>query len=274
MKEHTISKSQYVKGLQCPKALWLYRHRKDLAPEIIPEKQALFGTGHEIGELAMQYFGEGIEVKNEYWDVQGAVETTQQYIEEGHDVIFEATAIHPIDGGYSRIDILKRVDGRDEWDLIEVKSSTSVKDYHIDDMSFQYHVFYGAGFKIRKCFMMVINNEYVRSGDIDPQQLLRLEEISEHIISKQGQVEAVAGQLGYVLERKDEPEMSIGARCFKPFECDYKPYCWAHTPQYLYMIFFKSPGQKKLRSVMAWLLRNCQTMYGPVVQKHWMLRAI
>ncbi len=246
MKEHTISKSQYVKGLQCPKALWLYRHRKDLAPEITPEKQALFDTGHEIGELAMQYFDNGIEVKNEYWDVQGAVETTQQYIEEGHDVIFEATAIHPIDGGYSRIDILKRVDGSDEWDLIEVKSSTSVKDYHIDDMSFQYHVFYGAGFKIRKCFMMVINNEYVRDGDIDPQQLLRLEEISGHVFSKQGEVEAVAGQLGYVLERRDEPEISIGARCFKPFECDYKPYCWAHAPEYSVYDIFQKPRAEEI----------------------------
>lgn len=246
MTENNISKSQYVKGLQCPKALWLYRHRKDLVPEITPEKQALFDTGHEIGELAMQYFGEGIEVKNEYWDVQGAVETTQQYIKEGHDLIFEATAIHPVDGGYSRIDILKRVEGSDEWDLIEVKSSTSVKDYHIDDMSFQYHVFYGAGFKIRKCFMMVINNEYVRNGDIDLQQLLRLEEISEYVLSKQGEVEDVSGQLGYVLERKEEPEISIGARCFKPFECDYKPYCWAHAPEYSVYDIFQKPKAEEI----------------------------
>lgn len=246
MTKNNISKSQYVKGMQCPKALWLYRYRKDLAPEITPEKQALFDAGHEIGELAMQYFGEGIEVKNEYWDVQGAVETTQQYIKEGHDVIFEATATHPIDGGYSRIDILKRVDGSDDWDLIEVKSSASVKDYHIDDMSFQYHVFNGAGFKIRKCFMMVINNEYIRDGDIDPQQLLRLEEISGHVFSKQGEVEAVAGQLGYVLERKDEPEVSIGARCFKPFECDYKPYCWAHAPEYSVYDVFQKPKAEEI----------------------------
>lgn len=246
MTAHTISKSQYVKGLQCGKALWLYRHRKDLAPEITPEKQALFDTGHEIGELAMRYFGEGVEVTNEYWDVIGAIEATEQYIKAGHDIIFEATAVHPIDGGYSRIDILKRVDGSDEWDLIEVKSSTSVKDYHIDDMAFQYHVFYGAGYKIRKCFMMIINNEYVRNGEIDPQQLLRLEEISGHVFAKQGEVDAVAGQLGYILERKAEPEMPIGARCFKPFECDYKPYCWAHAPEYSVYDVFQKPRAEEI----------------------------
>lgn len=248
MKNYTISKSQYVKGLQCPKALWLYRHRKDLAPDITPEKQALFNTGHEVGELAMQYFDHGVEVTNEYWDVKGAVEVTKKFIARGEDIIFEATAIHPIDGGYSRIDILKRVDGSDEWDLIEVKSSTSVKDYHIDDMAFQYHVFNGAGYKIRKCFMMVLDNSYVRNGEVDPRQILRLEEISGPVLAKQGEVEAVSGQLGYVLERKDKPDVSIGARCFAPFECDYKPYCWVHVPEYsIYNVFQKPKAEEIAR---------------------------
>lgn len=242
--KHTISKSQYIRGLQCPKALWLYRHRKDLAPEITPDKQALFDTGHAIGELAMQYFGDGVEVTNEYWDVKGAVDATEKFVQDGHDLIFEATAIHPIDGGYSRIDILKRVSDSEEWDLIEVKSSTQVKDYHIDDMAFQYHVFNGVGYKIRKCFMMVIDNSYVRNGDIDPQQLLKLEEITGQALAKQNEVESVAGQLGYVLDRKKEPDVSIGAKCFAPFECDYRPYCWKNVPDYsVYNVFNKSKAE-------------------------------
>ncbi len=241
---YTISKSQYVKGLQCPKALWLYRHRKDLAPEITPEQQALFDTGHAIGQLAMQYFDRGVEVDNPYWDVEGAEDKTKHLVDNGEDIIFEATAIHPIDGCYSRIDILKRVDGSDEWDLIEVKSSTQVKDYHIDDMSFQYHVFYGAGYKIRRCYMMVLDNSYVRQGEIEPSKLLRLEDISAEVFSKQNEVEAVAGQLGHILSRKEQPEVSIGAKCFAPFECDYKPYCWANVPDYsVYNVFQKSKAE-------------------------------
>jgi len=233
-----------VKGLQCPKALWLYRHRKDLAPEIDAQTQARFDTGNEIGTLAMSYFDGGIEVTNEYWDVKGAIEDTQKFIKDGHDIIFEATAMHPIDGGYSRIDVLKRVEGSDEWDLIEVKSSTSVKDYHLDDMAFQYHVFYGAGYKIRKCLMMVIDNSYVRDGEIDPKTLFRLEDISGEVFSRQSEVDAVAGQLGYVLERKKEPDVSIGARCFAPFECDYRSHCWKHVPDYsVYNVFQKTKAE-------------------------------
>ena len=236
--EPKISKSQYIKGLQCPKALWYYRNRKDLAPEIDAATQARFDTGHDIGELAKQYFEGGVEVTNDYWDVKGAIEATEQFVKDGKSVIYEATAAHPVDGTYSRIDILKRIEGTDEWELIEVKSSTSVKDTHINDMALQYHVFNGAGYKIRSCSMMVIDNSYERKGDIDPQQLLRLEDISSDVFAKQGEVEQVAGQLGYILDRKDEPEVSIGARCFSPYECDYRHHCWKDVPEVSVYDFF------------------------------------
>jgi len=246
MSAHKISKSQYLKGLQCPKSLWLYRHRKDLAPEITPDKQALFDTGSAIGELAKQYFSNGVEVTNDYWDVQGAVDATKSYIKRGEDTIFEATALHPIDGGYSRIDILKRVHGSDEWDLIEVKGSTSVKDYHYDDMAFQYHVFHAAGYKIRSCQMMLLDNTYIRNGKIDPKAIFKFEDITPYVIAKQAETEAVSGQLGYVLERKEEPKISIGARCFAPFECDYRPYCWAHVPDYSVYDVFQKPKAEEI----------------------------
>ena len=61
--------------------------------------------------------------------------------------------------------------------MIEVKSSTRLEYYHIDDMSFQYYVFNNAGIKIGKCYIMVIDNKYVRNGDINPHALFRLEEL-------------------------------------------------------------------------------------------------
>ncbi|MDH5796654.1 MAG: hypothetical protein OEY79_03860 [Anaplasmataceae bacterium] len=83
-----ISKSQYVKELQCPKALWFYRHRKDLKPPIDPATQARFDARNEIGQLAMQYFEGGVEVTDAYWEIEKAVASTQDFIKEGHDIIF------------------------------------------------------------------------------------------------------------------------------------------------------------------------------------------
>jgi hypothetical protein len=234
----TISKSQYIKGLQCPKALWYYKNRKDLKPEIDATTQAKFDTGNAVGELAQHYFDNGVEVTNKYWDIKGAISATERYINDGYDTIYEATAMHPGHGGYSRIDILKKIPDTDEWDLIEVKSSTKVKDYHIDDLSFQYHVFHHAGYKIRRCFIMHINNQYIREGELDPKKLLQLEDITEEILSKQDNLDAVATQLVEIRKQGKEPDEAIGARCSKPFECDYKAHCWHHVPEYsIYNIF-------------------------------------
>ncbi|MBC8180424.1 hypothetical protein H8E88_04800 [candidate division KSB1 bacterium] len=120
-KINRISKSQYLKGIQCPKMLWLYRHRPDLAPEISESQQFLFDTGHEIGKLAQQYFKGGIEIAAEYYETDKAIKATESAVKQGGHILFEATACSK-DGAYSKIDILKKVKGTDTWDLIEVKA--------------------------------------------------------------------------------------------------------------------------------------------------------
>ena len=230
--QHTISKSQYVKGLQCPKALWLSHNRKDLAPDITAETQAMFDTGNEIGQLAMRCFENGVEVTNDYWDIEGAIAATQGYIETGHEIVFEATAMHPQDGTYCRIDVLRRVPDSDEWDLIEVKSATSVKPYHLDDMSFQYHVFANAGYKVRKCFMMVIDNGYVRSDELKPQKLFRLQHITDEALARQSELEVAAVKLIKLVGQQAEPVVQIGTHCKKPFECEFMDHCWRDVPAY------------------------------------------
>ena len=253
----TLSKSQYIKGLQCPKAFWFYRHRKDLAPEITPAKQAVFDTGNEVGLLAQDYFEGGIEVVADYWDVEKSIELTGQYIEKGYKQIYEATALHPANGLYSRIDILCKADDSDQWDLIEVKSSTSVKDYHIDDLSFQYYVFSNAGYKIRHCYMMVIDNKYQRSGEIDPQEFLRMECITDQVIVKQEEVEFRAEKLLTIASSKTEPIVDIGARCNKPFECDYKEHCWKHVPDYsIFNIYQSGKAEEIVNSISSFSIND------------------
>ena len=238
MTQATISKSQYVKGLQCPKALWFYRHRKDLRPPIDASLQARFDSGNEVGEYAKHYFGEGVEVDAVYWDTDAALAQTEHFVEDGQALIYEATAVHPADGSYARMDILKRIAGSDQWDLIEVKSSTQVKDYHYDDMAFQYYVFAGAGYDIRNCYMMLVDREYVKEGGIEPQGLLKLEDISEQVRLKQDRIAKDAMRLIEVTKLQSEPDVTIGNRCGTPFECDYCHHCWKDIPDYsVYDVF-------------------------------------
>ena len=43
-----LSKTLYIKGCQCQKALWQKKYRPELADEISMEQQALFDSGTEV----------------------------------------------------------------------------------------------------------------------------------------------------------------------------------------------------------------------------------
>lgn len=230
-----FSKSQYIIGFQCPKALWFGRHRTDLTPPLDPQREALRETGRVVGTLARQCFDSGALV--EALDLKGAIAQTKDLIQSGHDTLFEAAAQHPVDGGYAYADILRR--GPDGvWDLIEVKGTTSVEPKHIEDVAFQYHAFYGAGYQIGRCFVMHLDKTYVRTGDIDPHALFHLEDVSAKVFAWQAEVETAAGQMDYILERRQEPETAIGIQCFKLDKCSYYAHCWAEMPTYsIYKVF-------------------------------------
>jgi len=182
-KRQRISKSQYLRGIQCPKALWPYRNRSDLRPDISAAQQYIFDMGHEIGELAKGYFGSGLEIDTPYYAIDKAIELTQAAIARGKDTLFEATACSP-DGAFSRIDILKQDPKSGAWDLIEVKASTAVKDYHISDMALQRYAFCGAGFNVGDSVLMYPNNQYVKSGELDVKQLFTLEDCTASVIEE------------------------------------------------------------------------------------------
>jgi len=243
-----LSKSQYLKGLQCPKALWFYRHRRDLYPEISEAKQRLFDSGHEVGQLARAYFENGIEITEKYYEIDKAIASTVQAVNQDYQAIFEATACSP-DGAFSRIDILKRVTGSEKWDLIEVKQSTGVKAYHIDDMVLQRYAFEGAGYNIRKSILMHVNNQYVRKGDIDPKGFFTLEDFTDTVESRLPDVPGFLTDLLEVLNTDTEPRVDIGDHCKKPFECDYTYHCWKHVPAYsVYNIFKGTQLQEMLEN--------------------------
>ncbi len=241
-----ISKSQYLKGLQCPKALWFYRHRRDLYPEIPEAKQRLFDSGYEVGHLAQAYFQNGIEITEKYYQIDSAIASTLRAIAHGYEAVFEATACSR-DGAYSRIDILNKADSQETWDLIEVKQSTGVKDYHLDDMALQRYAFQGAGYRINASFLMHVNNRYIRRGDLDPKGLFILQDCTAWVEDRLPFVPDDVAELLKILNSDVEPDIEIGEHCQIPFECDYVHHCWKHVPEYsVYNIFKGSQLQEML----------------------------
>jgi predicted RecB family nuclease len=223
---HKISKSRFVSGAQCQKKLYFDLFRKDLKSPVTPQQQALFNTGHEIGHLAQQVFPGGIDLSPEtYYDFSDAIDQTREAINKGQTTIYEAAFYH--EEVLAALDILHHQDG-ERW-AIEVKSSTSVKDYHLQDAALQYWVMAQSGFTPDKFFLMHINNAYVKQGPIDPKALFTLSDITTEVKEKQAWVAEQIPSLKS-LQANQEPDIPIGKHCDAPFECDYKPHCWKHIP--------------------------------------------
>ncbi len=225
MPSRVLSKSRYLNGLQCPKLLWIALNDSERISEPDAATQHIFDQGHLVGELAKKLFPEGIDVPTE--DFMDTIKKTRELLCQ-RKPLFE--------GGFLAINIFARADilnpvGETAWDIIEVKSSTSVKEANVHDVAFQRYCYEQTGLEINRCFLMHINNQYIRNGDIDPAQLFTLEDIT-------GQVEGVLGELPNrvsemlrVIAMNECPGISIGPHCNNPYACLLGE-CWDGLPEH------------------------------------------
>ena len=199
-----LSKSKFMDGLQCLKLLWYEYNRKDEIPLVDAAQQAIFEVGHKVGELAHQIFPSGI-----FLDRETGIEQHLQASLEALKLrkpLFEAGFSYK--NTYALVDILVPAD-KNEWDLIEVKSSTSVKEEYLYDVAFQKYVYEGANIQIRNCFLMYINNKYVRKGEIEIDKLFVKENITEKIENFKKDIEKNVKSMMQIIFNK-MPDVKIG----------------------------------------------------------------
>jgi hypothetical protein len=221
-----LSKSLFIRGLQCHKSLYLQKYQPELKDEISAGTEARFRMGHEVGLLAQGLFPGGVEIPYEGLSHGEQISRTASAVTEKQPVIYEATFSH--DGIFVKADILRRVP--DGWELYEVKSATGMKDVYYSDVAIQYYVLTGAGLNVRKAFAVYINNQYVRQGEIDVHGLFSIENITEDVVKRQESIPEELRKMRRMLTG-DVPEIDIGSYCKAPYDCDYMGTCWAHVPK-------------------------------------------
>ena len=232
-----LSKSNYLLGLQCPRLLWVTKNDKERIPKPDELAQKKFDDGHIIGELATKVFPNGINIPDE--NFKENLENTKKLIEKGVP-LFEPAFL--VDNLYSRADILVPVG--DEWDIVEVKSATKVKDVNIHDVSFQKYVYEKAGLKIRKCFLMHINNQYCLDGQIEPSELFVQTDITEKVEEFSKGIEERVEQMLEIINSSGEPQNKISVSCDNPYGCSIKSECWDGIPENSVFDFYRMLKKK------------------------------
>jgi len=221
-----LSKSRFVKGLQCHKALYLHTHNPELADPVPPSREAAFQVGFEVGELAQGLFPGGVLIPYDPDSYDGQVAQTKAEMEKGTEVLYEAAFSH--DDVFVKTDILRL--GRYGWELYEVKSSGSVKDYHVPDLAVQYYVLKGAGVAVTRACLVHVNTQYVRNGDIEPDKLFTIEDLTDTVRNMEDFVKGEVAKMREML-KGGLPSIDIGPYCTDPFDCDFYGHCWQHIPE-------------------------------------------
>ena len=242
MATHWLSKSRFIKSIQCQKALYLGKHHPELKDEISEEQQAKFSQGTSVGELATGLFPDGTDVTLEsFYDFSASIEQTKKLLKQNDVVIYEAA--FAFEGVLCALDILVKKDGVIK--AYEVKSSTEVKSVYIQDAGLQYYVMKSCGYEPADISIVYINNKYVRKGEIDVEQLFTIATVKEEILAFQPEIPALLQEAKTTLEGGDIPSIDIGPHCHDPYSCDFVGHCWKHIPDYSVFNISRLKSEKK-----------------------------
>ena len=225
----TLSKSKLLAFRQCPKRLWLEIHQPG-ACEDSGATQATRAAGHQVGDVARQIYdpqrrGQLIDPQAEGFDA--AFARTQALLRSAQP-IFEAG--FRAEGALAFADVLLPV-GKKKWRMVEVKSSTSVKDYHRDDAAVQSFLARASGVPLHSIALARIDSSWAYPGNGDYQGLLVEEDLTEEAFARADEVRGWIANAHAIAARKRAPRTTTGDQCWEPYECGFIAHCQSQEPQ-------------------------------------------
>jgi hypothetical protein len=172
-----LTKTDYILWRECRKNIWLKHHKPEIfnVAELSEFEKSIIETGNEVELIARQLFPDGFLLEGRDEESQ---EKTQFLLEKKEKVLFQPVFVK--DHFLAAVDILKLEDDG-TYSIYEVKSTTEIDTKrHYHDLAFQINLLSRFGLKISKAFVIHLNSEYVREGEINIQKLFLTEDATEH----------------------------------------------------------------------------------------------
>ena len=238
MASHLLSKSSFIKGLQCEKHLYLYKYHYNEMDEFSDMQKAIFQRGTNVGILAQKLFPGGTDgTEGSPPAYKKGLKKTGELIQQGGKIIYEAA--FQFNEVLSIADIIvkdkngssRRSEAETEWNIYEVKSSTSISETYLNDAALQYYVISNSGIVINDFSIIHINNQYIRKGELDINELFTIQSVIDSILPLQNFVEENVERLKKVIRKREMPGIDIGEHCHNPYTCSFFNYCRKHIPE-------------------------------------------
>lgn len=212
-----ITKTDFMRGMQCRKMLWLDKHKPSLRV-IPPEIQERLDAGNDFGDRAMGMFGPYEEMTvylpgKQIPDKKAMIAKTQDALERGVEVICEAAFSNY--NNYCAVDILRKTSSG--YDFYEVKNASEVHEQFIKDAGFQYYI-------ISRC-RVKIGHIYIVTHGPDEENPFVPVEITSQAKEYYRWINEHIWDLNRMQKEKDEIQVEPGEQCTSPYECWYYGYC-------------------------------------------------
>ena len=209
-----------------PKRLWLDVFHPELNVQSLRSEKA-FRAGHQVGEIARRIYDP--EQSGNLIDlVPGRLDSAfSETIEllKGRRPIFEAGFSAAGAHAFADVMLPEGCTCRKFWRMVEVKSTTSVKDYQRDDVAIQAFVARSAGIPLSSVAVAHIDSTWVYPGNLDYRGLLKEVDLTDEAFARHNEVVAWVAEAQRVVSKSAEPEVCIGDQCASPFSCGYFEYC-------------------------------------------------
>jgi len=234
-----ISKSNFIRSLQCLKSLYLNKKHFKLKDPIPKEKLDNFRRGTDFGILAQGLFPGGVDCSpKNYWHLNSSIRQTSLLMGSGQSTLYEASFNY--DNLVCMVDLMHK-EG-EQWNAYEVKSSSRLYEHQIKDASFQYYILKNLNINLKEFYVVTLNFEIVREHfDVDQGFEITAEALKEkniplksvftyHNISADAEamvefIETRSEAAKEVLMETDIPSIGMGDHCDKPYTCDFKGFC-------------------------------------------------
>lgn len=224
---YVLSKSTFIRGLQCEKSLYFYKNTQIKRDPISAEQKALFSRGTDIGKYAWNLFPNGTDVSPSSLSKYGeSALKTRDCINNNVQSLYEAVFIY--NKVLVALDILVNNNG---WHAYEVKSSTRITATYLMDAALQYYVITKSGIELKDFSIVFVNKDYVKKGEINYTHFFTIKSVLPEILERQTLIEETIKKSFATLAQISIPEKGIGEHCFYPYTCDYRGTCWKAMPQ-------------------------------------------
>lgn len=222
-----ITKTGFMKGEQCELAFFNWWNRID--ETYSAAAQGRMDEGTEVGILAQQLAPGGTDLNGLDLPPWEMAALTAELMHQDRP-IYEATFITNTKPKLMcKVDIL--VPDKNGWQIWEVKATNSVKEEHVKDLAFQTYVLENCGVTVTKSALVHLNKNYVRSGELNIQELFLVEDISSETRAAMVDLESSIKGAYRQGTLPKAPIKKIGSHCDSPYTCAYHSICWKNFPE-------------------------------------------